>query len=31
MLAAGVKFDDEQEDQDGVRASPPRGRGWRLR
>ena len=26
MLAAGVKFDDEQEDQMGVRESPVRGR-----
>ena len=31
MLAAGVEFDDEQEDQDGNRGVSPAGPGWGLR
>ena len=31
MLAAGVKFDDEQDDQDGSQDVAPAGPGWGLR
>ena len=31
MLAAGVKFDDEQEDQDGSQGVARAGPGWGLR
>lgn len=31
MLAVGVKFDDEQEDQDGSQGVARAGPGWGLR